>query len=81
MTLTAIRGGTILDQNGRRQADLVVDDDRGLVVDRPVAEADRTLDAEGCDELCAVDERQALQTHLTVGTHDRRWYLSGSISV
>ena len=35
----------------------------------------RTLDAEGCDELCAVDERQALQTDLTVDTHDPKMVL------
>ena len=48
MTTTAIRGGTVVDQLGERIADVVVDDATGLIVDRPAAEADRSLDAEGC---------------------------------
>ncbi len=48
MSLIAIRGGTVVDQLGRRQGDVVVDDAAGIVVDRPVADADRELDAGGC---------------------------------
>ena len=48
MSLTAIRGGTVVDQLGQRRIDVVVDDTNGTVVDRPVAEAERTLDADGC---------------------------------
>lgn len=48
MSITAIRGGTVVDQHGRRQVDVVVDDGTGLIVDRPADEADRVLDAEGC---------------------------------
>jgi len=48
MSLTALRGGTVVDQLGRRPIDVVVDDGSGAIVDRPVAEADQVLDAGGC---------------------------------
>lgn len=48
MSLTALRGGTVVDQLGRRPIDIVVDDGTGSIVDRPVAEADLVLDAGGC---------------------------------
>jgi dihydroorotase len=48
MTTTAIIGGTIVDQGGRRRADVVVDDNSGRVLDRSPGDADQTLDAEGC---------------------------------
>ncbi|MEL6981692.1 MAG: dihydroorotase [Actinomycetota bacterium] len=48
MSLTALRGGTVVDQLGRRAVDVVVDDTTQTIVDRPVDEADRVLDAGGC---------------------------------
>ncbi len=48
MSLTAITGGTVVDQLGRRTIDVVVDDGTGTIVDRPVDAADRRLDASGC---------------------------------
>ena len=49
MTRTAFRGGTVLDESGERRADVTVDDGTGLIVDvGPEAEADVSLDAEGC---------------------------------
>ncbi len=48
MTIVAIRGGTVVDQNGKRPQDVVVDEQTGLIVDRPLGEADRVLDADGC---------------------------------
>ena len=49
MTTTVLKGGRILDQNGERSGDVVVDDNTGLIVDvGPDASADRTLDASGC---------------------------------
>lgn len=49
MTTTAFRGGTVVDQSGERMADVVVDDQSGLIVSvGDDTEADRTIDAEGC---------------------------------
>lgn len=49
MTTTVIKGGRILDQNGERSGDVVVDDATGAITEvRPDASADKTLDASGC---------------------------------
>ncbi len=49
MTTTAFRGGTVVDQSGERTADVVVDDETGLItqVGQDVT-ADDSIDAEGC---------------------------------
>ncbi|MGH1494098.1 MAG: dihydroorotase [Acidimicrobiales bacterium] len=49
MTTTAFRGGTVVDQSGERAVDVVVDDQTGLVsAIGDGAEADISIDAEGC---------------------------------
>jgi len=50
MTLTRIVGGEVLDANGRRKTDLVVNDETGLIVDTAGEQvlADLELDATGC---------------------------------
>ena len=49
MTTTAIRGGTVVDQSGERVADLVVDDETGLITEiGSDVTADDSIDAEGC---------------------------------
>ncbi len=49
MTTTAIKGGRILDQQGERSGDVVVDDLTGLIVQvGPDLKADRVLDAANC---------------------------------
>ncbi len=49
MTTTAFRGGTVVDQAGERTVDVVVDDRTGLVSAlSDGAEADVSVDAEGC---------------------------------
>jgi dihydroorotase len=49
MTTTAFRGGTVVDQEGERVADVVVDDVTGLVTAvKAGAAADASIDAEGC---------------------------------
>ena len=44
----AIRGGTVVDRNGSRRADVLVGDGRVIAVGPSGAAADRTLDATGC---------------------------------
>ncbi len=49
MTTTAFRGGTVVDQAGERTVDVVVDDRTGLISAlSDGAEADVSVDAEGC---------------------------------
>ncbi len=49
MTTTAIIGGRILDQNGERSSDLLVDADSGLIVEIGSGlTGDTTIDATGC---------------------------------
>ncbi|MEM7341968.1 MAG: dihydroorotase [Actinomycetota bacterium] len=49
MTVTVITGGTILDQSGRRDADVAVDNASGLIVGVGSGlDGDETLDASGC---------------------------------
>jgi len=47
-TTMAIRGGTVVDSTGTRQADVVVDSDGSIVAVGNGADADETLDASGC---------------------------------
>ena len=44
----AIRGGTVVDRNGSRRADVLVGDGRVIAVGPSDTAADRTLDATGC---------------------------------
>ena len=49
MTTTAITGGRILDQNGERSGDVLVDDQLGQIVEvGPSLSGDNNLDATGC---------------------------------
>ncbi len=49
MTTTAFRGGTVVDQSGERLADVVVDDETGLITEvGSDVTADDSIDAEGC---------------------------------
>lgn len=49
MTTTVIKGGRLLDQQGERTGDVVVDDATGMIVAiGPDLQADRTVEAAGC---------------------------------
>lgn len=47
-TTTAIKGGTVIDQNGSRRADVIVSDDGTIVAVGEGLDGDRTLDATDC---------------------------------
>ena len=48
MTTYALVGGDIVDADGRRRADVVVDTDSGRLVDTAPETADECLDVTGC---------------------------------
>ncbi len=49
MTTTAFRGGTVIDQGGRRPGDIVIDDSSGAIVAvEEGSPADRTIEVDGC---------------------------------